>query len=210
MNHETLEDIDNHILTWTDKIKDATDRRTPTIQYRVLPGAQPNRYIKKLQRTYKRLMTIIRTYGPNLERYRLLRTLQQDLKDEYDRLTRSTWDNIIQTIDTDYDPRVFFKTIKRLMENSTTISPYIIHNDERLYDPQRQEPVFRQFWQNVFTDEDPDNNNFDYDSIQQIKDSMNDRINRTVPSDNSGLTRLDNNQCPPITTELTDVKATLH
>ena len=41
---------------------------------------------------------------------------------------------------------------------------------------------------------------------------MNDRINRTVPYDNSDLTRLDNNQCPPITmTELTDViKAMKH
>ena len=212
MNQETLEDIDNHISTWTDRIKDATDRTTPTIRYRVLPGAQPNRHIKRLQRTYERLMTIISTYGPNPDRYRLLRTLRQNLKDEYDRLTRNTWDNIIQTIDTDYDPKVFFKSVKRLMGNSTTISPYIIHNDERLYDPQRQEPVFRQFWQNVFTDEDPDNNNFDYDSIQQIKDSVNDRLNRTVPYDNSDLTRLDNNQCPPITmTELTDViKAMKH
>ena len=141
MNQETLEDIDNHISTWTDRIKDATDRTTPTIQYRVLPGAQP----KALN----------------------------------------------------YDPRVFSESTKTLMGNSTTISPHVIHNDERLYDPQRQEPVFRQFWQNVFTDEDPDNNNFDYDYIQKIEDSVNDRINRTVPYDKSNLTRLDNNKCPP-------------
>ena len=58
MNQEALEDIDNHITTWTDRINDSTDRTTPTIQYKVLPGAQPNRHIKRLQRTYKRLMTI--------------------------------------------------------------------------------------------------------------------------------------------------------
>ena len=94
MNQETLEDIDNHISTWIDRIKDATDRTTPTIRCRVLPGAQPNRHIKRLQRTFERLMTIIRTYGPNPDRYRFLRTLRQNLKDEYDRLIRNTWDNI--------------------------------------------------------------------------------------------------------------------
>ena len=41
---------------------------------------------------------------------------------------------------------------------------------------------------------------------------MNDRIDRTVPYNNSDRTRLDNNQCPPITaTELTDlIKAMKH
>ena len=96
------------------------------------------------------------------------------------------------------------------MGNSTTISHCIIHNDERLYYPQRQEPVFRQFWQNVFTDEDPDNNNFDYDSIQQIEDLMNDRINRTVPYDNSDLTRLDNNQCFTMIELIDVIKAMKH
>ena len=63
------------------------------------------------------------------------------------------------------------------MGNSTTISPYIIHNDERLYDPQRQEPVFRQlFWQNVFTDEDPSNNNFDW--LHTTNRGLNERQNQ--------------------------------
>ena len=44
--------------------------------------------------------------------------------------------------------------------NASNISPYIIHNEIKLFDPRQQEPIFREYWKNIFTSEDPNDNNF--------------------------------------------------
>ena len=85
---ETLENIDLHIETWTNKIKQITHATTSTIHYRVLPGVKQNNYIRKTQRMHKKLMSIINMHGTNIQRHQLLQTLRQNISDEYNRLTQ--------------------------------------------------------------------------------------------------------------------------
>ena len=206
LGQETLEDIDNHVKTFTDLIQNATKLTTPTITYRTVPGVQPTAHVKKLQDINKRLMTIMTTYGTNPERHRLLLTIRRNLKDEYQRLNTKTWNDIIDKIDAENDPKIFFKAIKRMTGNSTNYSPFIIHNDKKLFDPKDQEPIFRGFWSDIFKDEDPDENDFDYDFIADIETRLNDKHDQTIPYNNSDLTRLHNTDCPPITmTEMNDI-----
>ena len=87
--------------------------------------------------------------------------------------------------------------------NPTDASPFIRHNGQTLNRPQDQEPIYRQYWQTIFTAEDPDENEFDYDHIGTVEDTVNDRIDQIIPYDYGDLTRL-NQTCPPITTN--DVK----
>ena len=134
------------------------------------------------------------------------------ISDEYNRLNNITWDNIIAKIDTNNDPKTFFNAIKRMTGNASTISPYIIHNEIKLYDPRQQEPIFRDYWKNIFTSEDPNNNNFDYEFTENIENQLNERTERITPRNNSDMNRLNINNCPPIShTEVTDViKAMKH
>ena len=104
---------------------------------------------------HKKLMSIINMHGTNIQRHQLLQTLRQKISDEYNRLNNSTWDNIIAKIYTNNDPKTFFNAIKRMTGNASKISPYIIHNEIKLYDPKQQEPIFRDYWKNIFTSEDP-------------------------------------------------------
>ena len=204
--HESKRDIDTHIKTWTDKINNATKLTTPVLQFRTIPGIHPNHFIKKLQNMHTKLMTIIATHGTNHDRHRLLTTLRSNLRDEYNRLHQKTWDTIISKIDIDGNPKTFFNAIKRMTGNSTTLSPYIVHNDEKLYDQKEQEPIFRDFWKNIFTTNDPDENNFNHDFIRNIEDRLEDIIDLTTPYITSDLNRLHNNDCTPITiTEVTDI-----
>ena len=134
---ETLENIDLHIETWTNKIKQITHATTPTTHYRVLPGVKQNNNIRKTQRMHKKRMSIIYMHGTNIQRQQLLQTLRQNISDEYNRLNNITWDNIIAKIDTNNDPKTFFNAIKRMTGNASNISPYIIHNEIKLYDPRQ-------------------------------------------------------------------------
>ena len=203
---ETLENIDLHIETWTNKIKQITHATTPTIQYRVLPGVKQKNYIRKTQRMHKKLMSIINMHGTNIQRHQLLQTLRQNISDEYNRLNNITWDNIIAKIDTNNDPKTFFNAIKRMTGNAPKISPYIIHNEIKLYDPRQQEPIFRDYWKNIFTSEDPNDNNFDYEFTENIENQLDERTERITPHNNSDINRLNINNCPPIShTEVTDV-----
>ena len=144
---------------------------SPHRQYRVLPGVKQNNYIRKTQRMHKKLMSIINSQGTNIQRLQFLQTLRQNISDEYTRLNNITWDNIISKIDTNNDPKTFFNTIKRMTGNAYNISPYIIHNEIKLYDPRQQEPIFRDYWKNSFTSEDPNDNNFDYEFTEKHRKS---------------------------------------
>ena len=198
--HETLEDIDEHVKTFNDKILDATKRTTPLLTYRTIPGIQPNGQIKRLQKTHDNLMTLMDTLGTTPTRHRLLCDIRNQLKDEYNRLYSKTWDTIIDKIDTIGDAKAFFHSIRRMTGNQTTESPFLRHNGQTLNRPQDQEPIYRQYWQTIFSADDPDDNEFDYGHIETIEDAIRDRLDQITPHNNGDLTRLDQT-CPPITTD---------
>ena len=161
----------------------------------------------------QKLMSIINMHGINIQRHQLLQPLRQNISDEYNRFNNITWDNIIAKIDTNNDPKTFFNAIERMTGNASNISPYIIHNEIKIYDPRQQEPIFRDYWKNIFTSEDPnDDNNFDYKFTENIENQLNERTVRITPRNNSDINRLNINNCSPIShTEVTDViKAMKH
>ena len=85
LTQETPENIDFHIETWTNKIKQVTHVTTPTIHYRVLPGVKQNNYIRKKKRMHKKLTSNINSHGTNIQRHQLLQTLRQNISDEYNK-----------------------------------------------------------------------------------------------------------------------------
>ena len=109
-------------------------------------------------------------------------------------------------------PKNFLQRNKKNDRNASNISPYIIHNEKKLYDPRLQEPIFRDYWKNIFTSEDPNDNNFDYEFTENIENQLDERTERITPHNNSDINRLNINNCPPIShTEVTDViKAMKH
>ena len=157
-------------------------------------------------------MSIINRHWTNAQRHQLLQTLRQNISDEYRRLNNITWDNIIAKIDTNNDPKTFFNAIKRMTENASNTSLYIIRNEIKLYDPREQKTIFRDYWENIFSSEDPNDNNFDYEFTENIENQLNKRTGSITPYNNSDINRLNVNNCPLIShTEVTDViKAIKH
>ena len=152
-------------------------------------------------------MSIINSHGTNIQRHQLLQTLRQNISDEYTTTNNITWDNIIAKINTNNDSKTFFNAMKRMTGNASNISPYIIHNEIKLYDPRQQEPIFRDYWKNIFTSENHNDNNFAYEFTENIENQLNERTERINPYNNSDINRLNINNCPPIShTEETAMK----
>ena len=73
------------------------------------------------------------------------------------------------------------------MNTTYNVSPYITHNEIKLYEPRQQEPIFRDYWKNIFTSEDPNDNNFDNEFTENIENQLDERTERITPHNNSDI-----------------------
>ena len=199
MSQETPEEIDQHIETFNRIIKSATEQTTPTIKYRMLPGAKPNRVIHNLQDIHNKLMQLVQSRGITNRIHNLILSLRRQLREEYKRLSNKTWEEIVQKIEFTHDPKTFFHSIKRMMGTNSKYVPYIVHNGEKLFTPEEQEAAYREHWRKIFTADDPEENTFDYDHIEEIENSTLNNLDHLTPYHQGDLDRLDPIHCPPVT-----------
>jgi len=198
--HNTKTDIDRHLDSWTDAVKNATEKHIPTISYRTIPGIRPTQEIQILEIQHTDLMTEIQTNGPTADKYEQLRNLRTQIRDTYKRLHDETWTKLIEKLQNTNCPRQFHKSINRMMGNAQkTHAPYIKDRQgNRLDTPQEKETLFTQHCTTIFT-EDDNNDDFDKDHIETIEQYMHNNRQLNTCYNNSDLTRLDNNDMPPIT-----------
>lgn len=141
------------------------------IEYRTLHGIKP---IEEIQIQYDAARS--RT-GPTLQINRLINDLKRQLADTYRLLHTQTWNNLINRLDIEEDIRKFWKTIKRLKGNdkqkilglrgSQNNKSYLANDKERL---------FRDHWTKICSNDDDDNNDFDYDHATQIENNLYDNF----------------------------------
>ena len=195
----TLEDIDQQLEHWTQAVHTASDNNIPTITHRIVPGIKPNNTTRQLQAEYDQTLHDIGTHGPTLERYRQMNRLRHDIRTEYKRLHDDVWNDIIRDLDTEDDPTKFWKTVRRLQGTNKQETPYLKdHNNTKLHTPEEKERLFRNHWTKIFSDEDPDENNFDYEHIEDIQHRLNTDFDTIRTHDYADINRLGPG-CPPIT-----------
>ena len=109
--------------------------------------------------------------GPNLLINRHINDLKRQLADEYRLLQNQTWNNQIDRLED--DPQKFWKTIKRLKGNIKQRIPCLrdSHNN-KLHTAPEKEQLFRNHWGKIFSGDDDDNNDFDYDHITGIENHL--------------------------------------
>ena len=156
---------------------------------------------------YNTALNIFATEGPSLELSRYINTLKHQIRTEYQILQNSVWNNIINKLEIEDDPKIFWKTIRKLQGNNKSNAPYIRdHHNNKIDEPKEKEALFRNHWQNIFTDQDPEENNFDTEFTLGIERRVENRKHDLNPHDYSRLDRL-SPACPPIT--LTELKNTI-
>lgn len=207
--HPTLEEIDQYIETWNNAIQTASDNSIPTTRYRIIPGIKQTHNMKILQLQFTATVQYIAENGPTVQLNQRLIQLRRQLHEEYRQQQNNTWTGIIEKIDTTNDPATFWKSIHRMQGNNKQTLPYLKDsNGNQLDTPEEKEPLFRNHWQKIFTNDDDENNNFDYDHIEAIETELNENIDKILPQNTGDITRFHNTNLPPIT--IRELTKTLH
>lgn len=206
--HPTLEDIDEYIGTWTRAISTASDQNIPNIKHRTIPGVKQTHKIKVTQIQYTATVQYIKENGPTILLNQRLIFLRQELHKEYRRLQEETWTGLIKELDNTDDPTTFWRSIRRMQGNDKQTIPYLRDEHKRQLDtPEEKEPLFRQHWQTIFTNNDEEDNNFDYDHIEHIEQQLEQNIDKVTPQNTGDITRFNNTNLSAITTR--ELKNTL-
>lgn len=186
-----LEDIDRELKKVTTAIKYAATKNIPYSSYRTIPHNKPTEYIRQLQTQYCNLRTYIERYGANLDIMRRIKAIQIKLRQECQRISKEKWDELINNLDTNKNPKDFWISIKKMIGNDKQILTFIKdQNGIPLYTDKEIESAFRREWKNVFRISDEENDEFDEDHELIIKEWMETRLDRTFPSEITDLSKI--------------------
>lgn len=200
-NSYSLNEIDQHITDWTNAITNASNKSIPTLTHRIIPGIKPNHQTLLIQTQYQHQLQDIINNGPNLQKYRILNALRSQLNIQYRSQYIQNWNNIINKINIEPDPKSFWRSIKRMTNtNNKQKIPYIKHNNQQLNTPSEKEHIFRNHWSEIYSGTDPPNNHFNHAHIQEIEENVQQNAPLITTHNHSDITRL-NFHFPPITME---------
>lgn len=184
--------IDDKIGQWYDMIRVAKEAHIPMINTRTLPHPRESDALKLLQWRYNRIKTRIQIEGGTVELNQILRDIRDALRDECTHLYYEHWDNLLGQIDISVRyPGLFWKKVRQLMGSDTTIMPYVLHNNEKLYGQQEKEQCFREFWSETFTITAEENATFDAENERRVNAVLLERQEELVPFAIADLDRLD-------------------
>ena len=200
----TLEEIDDQLNSWTEAVKQAASESIPTLYKRAIPGVKPDHTIYRLQIAHETLMTALRTYGPTPARFQTLLRIRHNIRQHYATLHSQAWDNVILNLQLEKDPKSFWRQVSRLLGSNKQTAPYILGNNrQKLHTVEEKEQHFREHWQEIFSDDGENDNDFTY----AIEYNMLHRHSHlTTPHHTADLDRL-NDAFPPIS--ITEFKSVL-
>ena len=196
----TLEDIETHLKNWTKHVQNATETSIPTITHRIIPGIKPTHETLLIQTQYQSTLQYIRIHGPSLALNRQLISLREQLHTAYRLLQTQTWQDLINSLETQTDPKKFWSSLKRMIgSNTKQAAPYLKQDNIQHDTPEQKEPIFRKHWQDIFTQDDTNNEDFDIEHIRTVQDHVNNNTHLIHPYTHGNLTRLHPVDFPPIT-----------
>ena len=180
-----LHHIDNEINQLHETIKTTANKHIPKTSYRTLPHIHRNDKIRLIQTMFTNTIQHINTYGHTYDTTRRIRTLQQQLQDEFNTLNTQKWNDIIDTLNK-YGPkesREFWRMIEGYTgKTKHETLPYLVDsNGNKLYTDEEKEEAMRRQWQNVFRISDEENQDFDQQFEQEINNYINDNQHRVNP-----------------------------
>lgn len=203
-------EIDTHIRHWYDTILNAIKLYIPMKHQKTIQHPITNPIIKNIQYTIKQLLHRANIIGWEREKYKYYSTLKTNLVLECKAQNNRNWENTIDQLRNLYkDPKQFWSKIKRLKENKINTSPYINHNNQKIYDIKEKETIFRNIWENIFTITPEENILFDQETDNNINNYITANRDLISPYHTSDLSRLNNQEYTTATITLQEITNTI-
>lgn len=115
------------------------------------------------------------------------------LQDIYKGNKNEEWNRLIDNINETDDSKTFWRQINQVDEKEKTKTPYVKDkNGNKIYGNDKKETAFRNIWRKVFKITEEENENYNQDNENTIKEWMQDKINDTVPNEPVELDRTPN------------------
>ena len=197
------ETIDEAINRWMEDIHAVAEETIPKkkLQYYIHP--QTSDWLKLLEMKYAEMKD--RSNNEYTQDYRrIIRNIQERIKEEAARLHDEVWDKKIIELQEIYnDPKKFWGNIKRFMGNNKAEIPYLLDNrGARIYGDKKKEEKFREIWSGIFNISDEENIQFDMQNERIVNNYIERNEFMITPFRRPDLDRLDPNNylTKPVTT----------
>ena len=167
-------DIEGHLKEWYNIIEKAMQNNIPKTCNIIDQKPISNNTIKNLQYTLGNLTTEARNRGWTHHRFIVFKYVKKLLQEECKKQSTENWENKIGQLTTKYKhPKEFWKLIKQLKGNTESCSPYLIRNNEKIYDEKQKAEIFKEIWENVFRISREENIEFDRENERMVNNFIN-------------------------------------
>lgn len=184
LDNKTIEEIDAALDSFHEKIKTAMKNNIPQTKYKTLPHLSITDDIRNLQTQFNQLYNYINNNGQDRYLMHRIKQLQGHLQDLYRNQKKEQWNRIIQKIDESADSKTFWKQINQISGTEKIKVPYVQDtNGNKIYSDIQQERAFRNIWSEVFKITEEENDNFDIEHENFVKEWLSERIDETTPTE---------------------------
>ena len=184
--------IDDKLQWWFDVIQQAKNATIPVTGGRTLPHPLDSDRKKQLQYMFDVLNLRAQQLSWTEQLRHEMRIIQTELQEECRKLYTEHWNNLLHNIEISYkQPAQFWRQVKNLLGNQKEDVPYLIHNNNKIFEINEKEEIFREIWQNIFQINPADNLNFDLQHENEVLEYLEENLELIQPYDTVDLGRLD-------------------
>lgn len=195
LNNKNIEEIDKELELVHDKIIKAMEKNIPRTRYKTLPHPPINEETRYIQTQFNNIHTYIEINGPDLYTINRIKQLQVQLQQIYRRNKNEEWNKLLNNINETDDSKTFWRQINQAEGKEYNTTPYVKDtNGNKIYENDKKETAFRNIWSQVFTITEEENENYDQDHENTVKEWMQDKINDIIPNETVELDRIPNEE----------------
>lgn len=206
--HYTANQISQRLETWLQAVKKGEEDAIPNQALTFNSHHHNSERMTRLQITYREIKNQIDIHGANPRLRNAVKTLQENLLEEYNRLNYEHWEGIVSRLNTmKMTEPEFWNSIRRLRGNKNAKNKYLINNQNvKITDSAEKARLLRDTWEDVFQITNEENMNFDRQHEQMVLQHLQLNRERITPYEMSDISRLDEASVltKPIT--ITDIK----
>lgn len=155
-------EIDYELSNWYLATDRAIKNNIPTTKYKTLPHPAMNNEIRRAIQTYNTVRQHAEINGWSPAARNLIKTLQNNLQQEFRQMRDDHWNNLITSVDNQYKhPDKFWASIKRLMGSDNEQTKYLLDpNGRKLTTAEDQATEFKRVWGRIYRITENENADF--------------------------------------------------
>lgn len=190
----TTQQLNTSLQQWTNTITDAMKTHIPLKRTITQQKALTNHTIKSLTYYAENITTESNISGWSPLKYATLKRIKHAIIKECKHIQNKHWEDKIKTlVDRHKDAKKFWSQIKRLKGNPNNLENYIIHDNEKIYNIERQEQIFRNIWSKNFQISQQEKAEFDQHTDNIVTQFLDTNIELFTPHPHGDPDKLNDN-----------------